>query len=36
MRVQRVGDGAAERAGVQVDGRPAQGDLGVGQPAHRR
>src|SRR3712207_7152052 len=27
-RVQRVGDAAAERARVQVDGRPAQGDLG--------
>ena len=34
MRVQRVGDGAAEGAGVQVDGRPVQGDLGVGQAAH--
>jgi hypothetical protein len=33
--VQRVGDAAAEGAGVQVDGGPAQGDLGVGQPAHR-
>jgi hypothetical protein len=34
--VQRIGDGAAERAGVQIDGRPAQGDLGIGQSAHRR
>jgi hypothetical protein len=34
QRGQRVGDRAAERAGVQVDVRAVEVDLAAGQPAH--